>query len=226
MIDALAGTLYGVCPKKAVWTHGRRTRMTTKTGKHMNQQRRFVLAAAGAGLMVLGASGCTTTSDGGTDPAARRQAIDSAADSALSRLYAQHPGSKELVGQARGVLVFPSFVTAGFVFGAGSGQGVLRRGGKSTGYFRMTEASAGLLAGAQSQAVFILFMTDGALRRFEESRGWTIGADASVTVLSAGANAQVTSQTASQEVIGFVMSNAGLMGNISMNGNRINRLDI
>lgn len=191
----------------------------------MNQQRRNALIAS-AGLVVLGLAGCTTTSETSGDPAARRQAIDSAADSALSRLYAQHGGSKELVASARGVLVFPSFVSAGFIVGGGSGQGVLRAGGKSAGYFRMTEASAGLLAGAQSQAVFILFMTDEALKRFEASRGWTAGADANVSMISVGANAQVTTQTARQEVIGFVMTNAGLMGNVSLNGNRVTRLDI
>jgi lipid-binding SYLF domain-containing protein len=191
----------------------------------MNQQRRNTLIA-GAGLVVLGLAGCTTTSETSGDPAARRQAIDSAADSALSRLYAQHGGSKELVASARGVLVFPSVVSAGFIVGGGSGQGVLRAGGKSTGYFRMTEASAGLLAGAQSQAVLILFMTDEALKRFEASRGWTVGADANVSMINVGANAQVTTQTARQEVIGFVMTNPGLMGNVSLNGHRVTRLDI
>ena len=44
-------------------------------GNGMNEQRRQVLVA-GAGLMVLGAAGCTTTSDASGDPAARRQAID------------------------------------------------------------------------------------------------------------------------------------------------------
>jgi lipid-binding SYLF domain-containing protein len=199
--------------------------MKQPKGHGMNEQRRQVLVA-GAGLMVLGATGCTTTSDTSGDPAARRQAIDSAADSALTRLYAQHGGTKELIASARGVLIFPSFVSAGFIFGAGSGQGVLRKGGKTSGYFRMTEASAGLLAGAQSQAVFILFMTDEALKRFEASRGWTAGADASVSMINVGANAQVTTQTARQEVIGFVMTNAGLMGNISLNGNRVTPLEI
>lgn len=191
----------------------------------MNKQRRNVLAA-GAGIAVLAVTGCTTTEGGGGDPTARRQAIDSAADSALSRLYGQQPGTKELLVSAKGVLVFPSFTSAGFIIGGGSGQGVLRVGGKTTGYFRMTEASAGLLAGAQSQAVFILFMTTEALQRFEASRGWTAGADANITMFNAGANAQITTQTARQEVIGFVMTNAGLMGNLSLNGNRVTRLDI
>jgi hypothetical protein len=78
----------------------------------MNEQRRWALMA-GAGLVVLGATGCTTTTEGGGDPVARRTAIDAAADSALARLYAQHPGSKELVASARGALIFPSVVSAG-----------------------------------------------------------------------------------------------------------------
>ena len=193
----------------------------------MDKQRRDVLIA-GAGLAVLtvGAAGCTTTSGTGGDPAEQRKAIDAAADSALSRLYAQQPGTNELVASARGMLVFPSFVQAGFIFGAGSGQGVLRKGGKSASYHRMTEASAGLLAGAQSQAVFILFMTDEALRRFEASSGWTVGADASVSMINVGANASLSTTTGQQQVIGFVMTNAGLMGNLSLNGNRVTRLGI
>ncbi|HSQ10563.1 MAG TPA: YSC84-related protein [Burkholderiaceae bacterium] len=192
----------------------------------MDKQRRNVLIA-GAGLAVLTvATGCTTTSGTSGDPAAQRQSIDAAADSALSRLYAQQPGTRELVASSRGMLVFPSFVSAGFIVGGGSGQGALRKGGKTTGYFRMTEASAGLLAGAQSQAVFILFMTEEALKRFEASSGWTAGVDGSVAMLNVGANAQVTTQTASQEIIGFVMTNSGLMGNLSLNGNRVTRLSI
>ena len=193
----------------------------------MNKQRRNLLIA-GAGVAVLStvSTGCTTTSSASGDPAAQRQAIDSAADSALSRLYAQQPGTRELITSARGVLVFPSVVTAGFIVGGGSGQGVLRRAGKTAGYYRMTEGSAGLLAGAQSQAVFILFMTEEALRRFETSSGWTVGADASVSMINVGANAQITTQTARQEVIGFVMTNAGLMGSISLNGNRVTKLDL
>ncbi|HOW49654.1 MAG TPA: YSC84-related protein [Rubrivivax sp.] len=192
----------------------------------MNQAKRhFVLAASSLAALSL-LSACTTTSSGGGDPEAQRKAIDAGADSALARLYSQQRGSKELVESARGVLVFPSFGSAGFIVGGGSGRGVLRVGDKSDGYFRMTEASVGLLAGAQSQAVFLLFMTDNALNRFRNSSGWTIGADANVSMLTVGANAQITSQTAQQEVIGFVMTNSGLMGNISLNGNRVTRLGL
>ena len=193
---------------------------------HSTSKRNFIATGASlAALAVLGA-GCTTTSGAAGDPAAPRQAIDTAADSALSRLYREAPGSQQLVASAKGMLVFPSFVSAGLIVGGASGQGVLRQGGKSTGYFRMTEGSVGLLAGAQSQAVFILFLTDETLRSFQASRGWTAGVDGSVALLNVGATGQVTTQTAQQPIVGYVLTNSGLMASLSLNGSRITPLDL
>ena len=110
--------------------------------------------------------------------------------------------------------------------GGASGQGVLRHAGKSIGYFRMTEGSVGLLAGAQSQAVFILFMTDGTLNSFRASSGWTAGVDGSVALINVGATGQVTTQTAQQPIIGYVLTNSGLMASLSLNGSRITPLDL
>lgn len=189
------------------------------------QKREFIVVMASvAGLSVI--SACTTTGPGGGDPAARRQAIDGNADAALARLYTQISGSKELVSSARGVLVFPTVVSAGFIVGASSGEGVLREAGKTTAFYRMTEASVGLLAGAQSQAVFVLFMTPQALEQFKASRGWTAGADGSIALINVGANARIDTQTVQQPIVGFVLTNAGLMANLSLNGNRFTRLDL
>ena len=54
-------------------------------------------------------------------------------------------------------------------------------------------------------------MTQDALRNFQQSRGWTIGADASVTLLTVGATANMTTATAQQPIIGYVLSNRGLL---------------
>jgi len=178
-----------------------------------------------AALAVL-ASGCTTTGPGTGDPAARRKAIDADVDSALSNLYQQVPQSRELVGRAAGVLVFPNVMEAGFMVGASRGQGALRMGGKTVSYHATTSGSFGLQAGAQSTAVFLLFMTQDALQRFRDSNGWTIGADASVTLLTVGATAEMTTATAQQPVIGYVLSNRGLMAGISLNGARITDLNL
>jgi len=194
----------------------------------MDKSKRNFMAAGASmvALTILTTTGCTTTSGNMGDPAAQRKAIDSAADSALDRLYKEVPGSQDLVKSAHGVLVFPTFVSAGFIVGGAHGRGVMREGSKSTGYYSMTEGSFGWLAGAQSQAVFILFMTESALKQFQASNGWTAGVDGSVAILSAGANAQVSTQTAQQPVVGYVLTNAGLMANVSVNGSRITPLNI
>ena len=88
------------------------------------------------------------------------------------------------------------------------------------------DVSFGLQAGAQSTAVFLLFMTDAALKNFQDSRGWTAGVDASVTVITVGANAQLTSATSQQPVIGYILSNQGLMAGLTVDGTRITRLQL
>ena len=171
-------------------------------------------------------TGCTVTTPGGQNPDTRRQNINAGVDNALAELYRQVPGSKEMVNNARGVLVFPAVISAGFVFGASSGEGAMRQGGRTTGFYRQTGGSWGLQAGAQSQAVYLLFMTKEALDSFNASRGWTAGANASVTMLSAGANAQANTNTVQQPVVGYVLSNGGLMAGLTLDGTRITRLDL
>ena len=189
-------------------------------------KRHFITGGLSMAVLAVLGSGCTTTSGAGGDPAAQRQALNSQADNALARLYKEARDGEDLVKQARGVLVFPNFISAGFIIGGASGQGVLREGGKTVSYHRMTEGSVGLLAGAQSQAVFILFMTDDSLSRFKASNGWTVGADAGVTMLTVGADARVTGRTAQQPVVGFVLTNSGLMGSLSLYGCRFTPLNL
>jgi lipid-binding SYLF domain-containing protein len=187
----------------------------------MNKRILSVLAV----LLVL-ASGCTTTGPGSGDSDTRRRAIDANVDNALAQLFGQVGGAEQLVSRAKGVLVFPSVMEAGFMVGASRGQGALRVDRKTISYHATTSASFGLQAGARSTAVFLLFMTDDALSRFQNSSGWTVGADASVTLIAVGAGAQVTTATAQQPVIGYVLSNRGLMAGISLDGTRITRLDL
>ena len=181
--------------------------------------------ALGSLSIVLAA--CSTTGPSGkADPAAKRQSIDAGVNSALTKLYAQAPGSRELVAKAKGVLVFPSVVSAGFLVGGSYGEGALRSGGSTVGYYSTTAASVGLLAGADSKALFVLFMTQEALDKFQASKGWTAGADASVTLINVGAGAGVDTQTAQQPIVGYALSNAGLMANLSIDGTKFNKLDL
>lgn len=189
----------------------------------MSLEKRTWVISLAAVLMLV--AGCTTTTGAG-DPVSRRVALESSVDDALNSLFQQVEGSRELVAQARGVLVFPNVLEAGFMFAASRGQGALRVGGETASFHATTSGSFGLQAGAQSTAVYMLFMTDEALSRFQKSSGWTAGVDASVTVMSVGASAQMTTATVQQPVIGYVLSNRGLMAGISLDGARITRLDL
>jgi len=158
--------------------------------------------------------------------AAKRHEIDAKVNETLSRLYATVAGSKELVSKANGVLVFPSVIKAGFVAGGEYGQGALRVGGKTVGYYSTAAGSFGLQAGAQSKAVIFLFMTHDALTSFRNSKGWSVGGEGSVALLKVGANGQIDTTTASAPVQAIVMTNAGLMGDVSLSGAKISRLKI
>ena len=175
------------------------------------------------------ASGCSTTAPSASpsaDMPAQRTSLNAQTDAALSKLYTQDPSSVQMVRRARGVLVFPAVISAGFVVGGSYGKGVLRTGNRTDGYYSTTAASVGLLAGADSKAVFILFMTDDALNKFKASNGWTAGADASVSVLNAGASVDGDTNTAQKAVVGYVLTNAGLMANLSIDGTKVARLDM
>jgi lipid-binding SYLF domain-containing protein len=187
--------------------------------------KKTIFLAALAVALVF-AAGCTTSDATRSNPEARRASIDAGVNEALARLYQQAPGSRPLVEQAHGVLVFPDVLEAGFLFAAHRGEGAMRVRGQTRSYHATTSGSFGLQAGAQSTAIFLLFMTEDALTRFQKSNGWHVGADASVTLITVGASAQVTTTTAQQPVIGYVLSNRGLMGGISLDGTRITRLNL
>lgn len=189
--------------------------------------RRITVAAMTMAMASVAFSGCTLTSDKASASAAeQRIEINGSTDATLTRLYETSPQSKELVQNAKGVLVFPSVLSAGFIVGAQYGKGVLRVNGIDAGYYSTTAGSIGFQAGAQSKAVVLLFMTDDALAKFRNSNGWTVGADATVAIANIGANGSLTTNTAQQPIVGFVMNNGGLMAGVSLEGAKISKLSL
>ena len=186
-------------------------------------------AAAALASGGLALAGCTTTPGNSSNAATdmtKRRSIDASVDSSLAKLYATVQGSRELVAKSRGVLVFPSVLQAGFIVGAQYGEGALRVGGATTGYYSTVSGSLGFQAGAQSKAIIFCFMTQDALTKFRSTDGWAAGADASVALVTIGANGAVDTNTATHPVEVFVMTNAGLMADVSLAGTKVSRLNI
>jgi lipid-binding SYLF domain-containing protein len=188
--------------------------------------RAFCIAVA---LAVCGVAlvGCTTTRP--TDRASgtsSRASIDAQVDASLSKLYDSVPGSRELVTRSRGVLVFPAVVGASLGIGAEYGRGALRVGGRTQAYYSTTAGSIGFQAGAQSKAVIYVFTTQESLDRFRNSKGWTVGADATVAAATIGANGSIDTATFRQPVISFVMTNLGLEAGVSVQGAKVTEIQL
>ncbi len=81
--------------------------------------------------------------------AATGREIDVSADVALERFYKEVKNGKDVVNDAKGVLVFPNVYKAGFVVGGEYGQGALRINGKTVDYYSTTTGSFGFQLGAQ-----------------------------------------------------------------------------
>ena len=195
----------------------------------MHTARLFSVAALAAATAL---AGCSTTASvtkpgEGDHPstAESRHAVDASYQETLERLYAANPGTRELVSKARGVLVFPRVISAGLVIGGAYGEGQLREHGRVEGYYRTTTGSVGWQIGAQSRALVFLFMTEDALQRFKAGHGWSGGVDASVALLTIGANGQIDANAARAPTIAFVMTNAGIMAGATLEGTKVTRID-
>jgi lipid-binding SYLF domain-containing protein len=192
-------------------------------------RRVFIATSLGTGLV---AAGCTTTTpedSQASSPQAnrtKRTEIDMATDGALASLYRQEPGSRAIVQQAKGVLVFPKVFKAGLIVGGEYGEGELRVANRAVDYYSATAGSLGLQAGAQEKSIFILFMTDAALAKFRSGSGWEVGGDASVALINVGASGSASTQTAQRPIVGYVLTQGGLMVDLSLNGTKISKLNV
>jgi lipid-binding SYLF domain-containing protein len=120
--------------------------------------------------------------------------------------------------------VFPTIVKAGFGFGGEYGEGAMRIGGKTVGYYNTLAASFGFQIGAQARSVIIMFMTPEALASFRRVDGWKVGVDGSVAIITVGAGGSIDTDKITSPVVGFVVDPKGLMYNLTLEGSKISRI--
>jgi len=151
--------------------------------------------------------------------------LEAKADAALAKLYEKSPKAKELAATAKGILVFPDIGKGGFIVGGQYGKGVLRQGGKSTGYFSSVQGSVGLQAGIQKFGYALVLMSDKAVKQLDAANGWEVGSDPSIVIADEGAATSATTRTTKADVHAFTFDQKGLMGGIALEGTKITRLD-
>ena len=157
--------------------------------------------------------------------AASAQEIDIRVDDALKRFREEVDGANNFLAGAKGVLVFPRVVKAGIGIGGEYGEGALRMGGATTGYYSTASASVGLQFGAQARTVILVFLASDALEAFRESSGWEVGVDGSVALIKLGEGGSLDSTNAKDPIVGFIFGNKGLMYNLTLEGSKITKLN-
>ena len=132
-------------------------------------------------------------------------------------------GYWRFVEDARGVVVLPRVVKAGFLGAAERGHGVmLGRGAdgawSAPAFYTLAGASFGLQAGIQSTEVLLILRTDKAVRAFLEHQA-KLGADAGLTVGVFGGGLEASTTTnLGADVLAFAHSVVGAFGGVALEG--------
>jgi lipid-binding SYLF domain-containing protein len=158
---------------------------------------------ANTGLTMLALSAAALASG------ATKSQIDERVNATLTQFDSFNTANKTLANKAAGVLVFPRVTKGGVGVGAEFGEG---------------SASVGLTLGLAKHSEIIMFMTQNSLDKFTAARGWSIGADAGITVVSGGADGTISTETEHKPILGFVFAEKGLIGDLSLEGSKITQI--
>ena len=151
--------------------------------------------------------------------------IDASVEVAIERFYKQVKGAKEFVKASKGMLVMPNVIKGAFIIGGEYGEGALRVGGKSVDYYNTIAGSIGFQIGGQAKDIFLLFMTDEALKNFRASSGWEAGVDGNVALITIGAGERADTTTSKDPIVGFVIDAKGLIADLSLKGAKFTKLN-
>jgi lipid-binding SYLF domain-containing protein len=174
-------------------------------------------------ISVLALTGCASTGGRLANSAAD---ITRDSNAALQDLYASNPEARHLARHAKGILVFPGIVKAGFLVGAQYGTGgALFKNGRTAGYYNIISGSYGLQAGVQSFSYALFFMDNASLNYLNRSEGWEIGVGPSIVVVDKGVAKSLTTTTAKSGVYAFIFDQKGLMAGLGLQGSKISRIN-
>lgn len=143
---------------------------------------------------------------------------------ALADLRGYASGSAALLDKAAGVLVFPRVVKVGFGGAEEYGEGVLLVKGKAAAFYSSAGADYGLPLGVRAKSEVVLFMSPEALEAFRASPAWKVGENGDVTLVRVAAGGGVDAATAGEPMLGFIFSEKGLAGGLTLEGAEFTRI--
>jgi lipid-binding SYLF domain-containing protein len=156
--------------------------------------------------------------------AATAKEIDASVNASLDRFHKEVMGAKEFLAAAKGVLIIPKVIQGGLIIGGEYGEGTLKIGEQTVGYYSIASGSLGYQIGAQEKDIILIFMNDEVLKKFQTSDNWQAGLDATVTLVNVGDDQSITTTKFKQPVVGFVFGKKGLMAGATIEGSKFTKL--
>jgi lipid-binding SYLF domain-containing protein len=137
--------------------------------------------------------------------------------------------ARDLLRRARGVMIIPTLVKGGFIFGAQGGTGVLLSRDPKTGlwsypaFYAMGAGSFGFQIGLEVSKIMLIIMNDRALNAMMAAE-FKLGAEAGIAVVTLGAGAEASTTAAAGADIYALAESAGLFGGVAIQGGIIKPL--
>ncbi|MDQ7086244.1 MAG: YSC84-related protein [Sulfurovum sp.] len=158
---------------------------------------------------------------------ASKAVLDAQIKEALIAFEEEIPGGNTFIANAKGYMIFPQVIKAGFVIGGEHGEGILIENNSSIpkSYYSMTSASIGLQAGAQTTTYVIVFTTAQMLHSFKVSNGIEGSIDGSIAIAKWGKGKDISSLSFEKPIIVFAFSQKGLMYNLNVKGTKFTKID-
>ena len=153
-----------------------------------------------------------------------KEALDAGVLETVKQFEVLDPRHRQLERQAAGMLVFPQIIKGGIGLASEYGAGSLWMGGSAVDYYSVASASFGLTAGMASHSEVILFMTQDALDKFTRSRGWSVGADTGVVLVTKGMMDDYETYKRGKPVLVFWFAEKGLLADLSLQGTKVNKI--
>jgi lipid-binding SYLF domain-containing protein len=150
--------------------------------------------------------------------------IDIKVSAAIKRFADEVDSGQAFLNAAKGLLVFPNVVKAGFGIGGEYGEGAMLIGGKTVDYYNTAAASIGFQIGAQTKTIILVFLEDEAVKKFRASDGWEVGVDGAVALIQIGTGGSIDTSNVTDPIVGFVLNNKGLMYNLTLEGSKMSKI--
>jgi lipid-binding SYLF domain-containing protein len=187
---------------------------------HINQDICYKLRSVFFALIIVALASMPNMAKAGTAEDLKKDA-----DHALQMITSSNPVAKKLADKAQAVLIFPNIIKAGFMLGGAYGEGVLKQNGVFDGYYNSLGVSFGFQAGAQSYGYILFLMDAAAVEYLHETNGWEIGVGPTVVVVNEGIAKNLSTSTLKDDVYAFIFDQQGLMAGVSIEGNKITKIN-